>query len=198
MKLTVNAFLTLDGVMQGPGSADEDTSGGFAGGGWMINHMDPAVARIATEWFDFGDALLLGRTTYELLWPYWQDALDPLDLVADHINRMPKYLVSTTLTDPGWNNTRLIRGDVLAGVQEIKAHGTGEVQVHGSYQLARSLYDAGLVDGYRLLILPVTVGAGKRLFNSAADLGDYALTRKETTDSGALAVTLVHRAADSS
>ena len=190
MRLTVNTFLTLDGVMQGPGSADEDPSGGFTGGGWMVAHADAQVARIASEWFGYGDALLLGRNTYEMLRPFWEADTDPFDLVAAHINHMPKYLVSSTAEDPTWNNTRVIHGDVLAAVEDIKSRGTGEVQVHGSYRLARTLYDAGLVDAYRLLILPVTVGEGKRLFNRPSDLGPYTLTRKETTDSGALAVTL--------
>ncbi|MDN3903446.1 dihydrofolate reductase family protein [Arthrobacter sp. YD2] len=193
MKLTVNTFLTLDGVMQGPGSVDEDTSGGFTHGGWMIPHMDAEVARIGGEWFGHGDALLLGRNTYEMLWPFWEADTDPFDFVATHLNHMPKYLVSSTLENPGWHNTRVIRGDVMHKVEEIKSHGMGEIQVHGSYQLARSLYEAGLVDGYRLMVLPVTVGEGKRLFSSPADLGGYTLTQKETTESGALAVTLMRR-----
>lgn len=193
MKLTVNVFLSLDGVMQGPGGADEDTSGGFTRGGWMIQHMDAGVSRIATEWFGYGDALLLGRRTYELLRPFWEADTDPFDPVASHINSMPKYLVSATVKNAGWNNTRVIRGDVRAGVEKLKSHGGSEIQVHGSWQLARFLYAADLVDAYRLLILPVTVGEGKRLFDSPSELGAYTLTRKETTESGALAVTLVRR-----
>ena len=193
MKLTVNTFLSLDGVMQGPGSADEDPSGGFTQGGWMIPHMDAEVSRIASEWFNHGDALLLGRHTYELLHPFWEADTDPFDTVASHINAMPKYLVSGSVEEPGWNNTRIISGDVPGAVAGLKSHGTGEVQVHGSYQLARTLYKAGLVDGYRLLILPVTVGGGKRLFEDSSNLGPYRLTRKETTGSGALAVTLTRK-----
>ena len=193
MKLTVNSFLSLDGVMQGPGSKDEDTSGGFTSGGWMIPHMNSEVARIGGEWFGHGDALLLGRNTYELLHPFWEADTDPFDTVASHINHMPKYLVSSTVENPGWNNTRLIRGDVLHGVEELKSRGSGEIQVHGSYQLARFLYEAGLVDAYRLMVLPVTVGQGKRLFDSPSDLGGYSLTDKETTASGALAVTLTRK-----
>ncbi len=179
--------------MQGPGSKDEDTSGGFTSGGWMIPLMDAEVARIGAEWFGHGDALLLGRNTYELLHPFWEADTDPFDLVAGHINHMPKYLVSSTLENPGWNNTRVIRRDVLHEVEGIKSHGKGEVQVHGSYQLARALYEAGLVDAYRLMVLPVTVGQGKRLFDSPSDLGGYTLTDKETTASGALAVTLTRK-----
>ena len=179
--------------MQGPGGADEDTSGGFTSGGWMIPQMNSEVARIGGEWFGYGDALLLGRHTYELLHPFWEADTDPFDAVASHINHMPKYLVSSTVENPGWNNTRLIRGDVLHEVEGIKSHGKGEVQVHGSYQLARALYEAGLVDVYRLMVLPVTVGQGKRLFDSPSDLGGYTLTDKETTASGALAVTLTRK-----
>ena len=193
MKLTVNFFVTLDGVMQGPGGADEDTSGGFTEGGWMIPHVDSQVARIGAEWFGYGDALLLGRHTYELLYPFWAADTDPFDAVATHINHMPKYLVTSTLEHPGWNNTRIIHGDVLQNVEDLKSHGRGEVQVHGSYQLARTLHEAGLVDIYRLMVLPVTVGPGKRLFNDPAALGEYKLKDKETTDSGALAVTLVRK-----
>ncbi|MCC9197074.1 dihydrofolate reductase family protein [Arthrobacter sp. zg-Y820] len=185
MTLSLNIFLSLDGVMQGPGAADEDRSGGFERGGWLVPHMDVGVGRTVTGWFARGDSLLLGRSTYEMMQPYWEGVTDPEDAVAYALNHLPKYLVSSTLTNPTWNNTRVLQGNPLAAVAALRAH-RGEIQVHGSHQLARTLHDAGLVDEYRLLVFPVVVGSGKRLFETGATPSGFHLLESETLNSGAL------------
>lgn len=185
MTLSVNVFLTLDGVMQGPGGTDEDRSGGFERGGWLVPHSGPAMGQIVAGWFARADALLLGRSTYEMMQPYWEPVVDPDDAVAYALNNLTKYLVSSTLTDPTWNNTRLLTGDPLEAVAALRDH-RGELQVHGSHQLARSLHDAGLVDEYRLLVFPVVVGAGKRLFETGSVPSGFQLLESETLDNGAV------------
>lgn len=103
MILTVNAFLTLDGVMQGPGGSQEDPSGGFTRGGWLVPHIDQGFGEVVDQWFASGDAVLLGRTTYELMSGYWPQVTDPEDTTAAALNSRPKYVVSNTLTGPAWN-----------------------------------------------------------------------------------------------
>lgn len=183
MTLSLNVFVSLDGVMQGPGAADEDRSGGFERGGWLVPHLDAAVDQTVSGWFARADSLLLGRGTYEMMQPYWEGVDDPDDAVAYALNHLPKYLVSSTVSNPTWHNTRVLKGDLLAAVALLRDH-RGEVQVHGSYRLARSLHDAGLIDEYRLLVFPVVVGAGKRLFESGAAPSGFRVLESETLDSG--------------
>lgn len=190
MKLTVNIFLTLDGVMQGPGGPDEDTSGGFERGGWLVPHADEGFGRIVDGWFAEADAILLGRTTYQMMQPYWEQVTDPDNPVATALNGLPKYVVSTTLTDPTWNNSTVVATDILESVAQLKALPGRELQVHGSCLLARSLHDAGLVDEYRLLYFPVVVGQGKRLFDSGSVPSTFTLEQCVTTNAGAVGLTL--------
>ncbi|MCQ1999787.1 dihydrofolate reductase family protein [Arthrobacter zhaoxinii] len=190
MKLTVNTFLTLNGVMQAPGSNEEDASGGFTGGGWLTPHADPDLEQIVSEWYGMADALLLGRNTYDMMQPYWEAVTDPGDSIAAALNGLPKYLVSTTMPPVPWHNTHLLEGEVVASVERVKARHGGEVQVHGSYQLVQALAAAGLVDAYRLLIFPVVVGQGKRLFEDIREAASYSISQPQTTRSGAISVTL--------
>lgn len=185
MTLSVNVFLTMDGVMQGPGGTDEDRSGGFERGGWLVPRASPAITQIVSGWFSRAGALLLGRNTYEMMQPYWEPAVDPDDAVAYALNNLPKYLVSSTVAHPTWHNTRLLTGDPLEAVAALRDR-RGEIQVHGSLQLARSLHDAGLVDEYRLLVFPVVVGAGKRLFDTGAAPSGFELLESEALDNGVL------------
>jgi len=193
MRLTVNTFLSMDGVMQGPGGLDEDPSNGFDRGGWLVPLADEEMDQLVSGWFRQADALLLGRTTYEMMQPYWELVTDPSDQVADSLNHLPKYLVSSTVTEPTWHNTTVISGDVVRTVAELKAQGHGELQVHGSYQLARALYDANLVDEYRLLFFPVVVGAGKHLFENGAAPSSFMVTGSHVTKSGVVALSLLPR-----
>lgn len=191
MNLTVNTFLTLDGVMQGPGSYDEDTSGGFERGGWLAPLVDADMLSIVADWYRHASALLMGRTTYEMMQPYWEPVHDPTDPVAAALNHLPKYLVSETTIWPTWENTTLISHDVLANIERLKAVGQGEIQVHGSHRLIRALHAAGMVDAYRILIFPVVVGSGKRLFETGSEVSAYSLRATRTTASGAVCLELV-------
>lgn len=171
MQLSVNAFVSLDGVMQGPGGPEEDRSGGFAGGGWLVPFDVGTWGHVVDGWFTATSALLLGRTTFTMMRDYWSHVTDPDNRVAAVLNRGPKYVVSRTLDDEAaaWGDTRVLRGPLPAEVTRLKAGAEGELQVHGSWQLVRALHDAGLVDLYRLLVFPVVVGGGgKRLFDDGA------------------------------
>jgi dihydrofolate reductase len=185
MRLTVHTFLTLDGVMQGPGGAEEDTTGGFTRGGWLIPYADEDMGAIVDSWFTRAEAILFGRTTFELMRSFWPNVTDPDDGAAVALNGLPKYVVSSTVQDPGWNGTTVLGGDALAAVRELKEQPGGEVQVHGSAQLAASLHAAGLVDEYRLLVFPVTVGAGKRLFTEDAPPSGFTVVESRMTSTGA-------------
>jgi dihydrofolate reductase len=186
MRLIVNAFLTTDGVMQGPGGPDEDTSGGFERGGWQVPYLDKAFGGIVDGWFANAQAILLGRTTYDMFHPYWRQVTDPDDLVAAKLNQLPKYVVSTTLTEPVWENTSVIADDVIDAVSRLKAEGDGELQVHGSCGLIKTLQDAALIDMYRLLTFPVLVGRGKRLFSENAAASGLTLVESSVTPAGAI------------
>lgn len=189
MKLTLHTFLSLDGVMQGPGGPDEDRSGGFERGGWLVPFADEDFGRIVDGWFGETDAILLGRTTYELMHGYWPEVTDPDNLVAAQLNQRPKYVVSTTLTEASWNNSTVIGSDVVNAVAELKAQPGRELQVHGSCRLAQTLHDEGLIDEYRLLVFPVVVGEGKRLFRDGCVPASFSLVDTRATAAGAVAHT---------
>src|SRR6266566_1980481 len=148
-KLVVGTFLTLDGVLQGPGGPDEDRSGEFAHGGWSVGYWDDAMGEIITQWTAKADALLLGRRTYEIFaahWPHVPDA-DPIGAV---LNRVPKHVASTTLKSVEWNNSALLEGDVPRVVAALRDELSGEIHVHGSWGLLQTLIEHDLVDEYRL------------------------------------------------
>jgi dihydrofolate reductase len=184
MELTAHMFVTLDGVVQGPGAPDEDTSGGFDRGGWVVPFVDDDFGRIVDSWFARADAILFGRTTYEMMAGFWPQVTDPADRVAAALNGLPKHVVSTTLTDPSWRGTSVIGGDVVETVAALKERPGRELQVHGSCGLVRTLHDAGLVDEYRLLVVPVVLGAGKRLFGEGCATAGFTLAAHDATPAG--------------
>jgi dihydrofolate reductase len=184
MQLTSTMFLSVDGVYQGPGGPDEDRSEGFDRGGWLVPHFDEATGEFMNSVFENVDAFLLGRRTYDIFAASWPKATDPNDPVATKLNTLPKHVASTTLKDPEWANTTVIEGDVAEAVRDLKQQEGGELQVHGSGQLVRFLLEHDLVDRLNLLVFPVIVGAGRRLFPESGIASGLALDESRTTPSG--------------
>ena len=164
MKLTTVTHVSVDGVMQGLGGADEDRRGGFERGGWALPLFHDEGAAYVDAVFQRADAFLLGRWTYEVFAAHWGAITDPNNPIASALNTRPKYVASSTLTDPRWTNTTVLSGDIAAAIEELKANQPGELQVHGSGTLVRWLLDKHLVDEITLLIYPVIIGQGVRLF----------------------------------
>lgn len=184
MRVVVMQFTTLDGVTQGPGAPDEDTTGGFTAGGWLVPHFDAVFEARVTAWTLQADAFLLGRRTYEGFAEAWPTVTDPDDAVATALNGLPKHVVSTTLRDTPWGPAEVIGGDLERRVGALRDAPGREVQVHGSTTLARSLLAAGLVDELRLVVAPVVVGAGRRLFPPDGAAVGLEMLRAETTPGG--------------
>jgi dihydrofolate reductase len=165
-KIVVNAFLTLDGVMQAPGGPDEDRDGGFVHGGWQAPYVDDVMGRLVTEGIADADAFLLGRKTYDIFANYWPKVTDPNDPIATALNSRPKYVVSRSLERVTWNNSSLIKGDVVADIRKLRQQPGRTVHTWGSTELLQTLLKNDLIDEYRLFIFPVVLGSGKRLFAS--------------------------------
>jgi len=166
--LVSTIFVTLDGVYQAPGGPQEDPSGGFDQGGWSVPYGDDDFGRFVTEVFDGVGGFLLGRRTYEIFASYWPKMTDPSDPIASKLNGLPKYVVSGTIQAPDWSGTTVIDGDLAKEVTALKERTDGELQVHGSGALVRSLLALDLVDTLHLLSFPVVLGAGRRLFTEGA------------------------------
>jgi dihydrofolate reductase len=186
MKLTLTMFLSLDGVMQAPGGPDEDRSGGFEHGGWLVPYADEDMGTIVTDQFGGASAFLMGRKTYEIFAAYWPHVTDVEDLVATKLNSLPKYVASRTLDAVQWENTTLLKGDVANEVARLKAQPGGELQVHGSGDLAQTLLQLGLVDEYRLWVYPVVLGQGRHLFREGNVAAALRLIDSKTTSTGVL------------
>jgi dihydrofolate reductase len=185
MKLTTTTMVTVDGVMQGLGGPDEDRRGGFERGGWITPYADEEGMGFLNEVYGRADAFLLGKRTYEIFAASWGTWDDPGDSpVWTALNTRPKYVASTAPFDPEWENTTVLSGDVAAAVEELKAEPGGELQVHGSGALIRSLLAVELVDEMNLLIVPVVVGQGTRLFPDAGPDAALELLGSRTTASG--------------
>ncbi len=184
MKLTINMNVSVDGVMQGLGGPEEDRRGGFERGGWAMPHFDSETAALTGQVYQRADAFLFGRWTYEIFAGYWGAMADSDDPIAVALNTRPKYVVSTTLTDPQWADTTVLSGDVAAAIGELKAKPGGELQVVGSLSLVRLLLENDLVDEITLLTYPVVVGQGRRLFpDTGPDLA-LELVESRATPSG--------------
>jgi dihydrofolate reductase len=189
-KLTVSEFVSLDGVMQGPGGADEDTEGGFRYGGWQMPYFDDVAGeRIGASMAQTG-AFLLGRTTYEIFASYWPTQADD-DPFAKILNGLPKYVASTTLGEPlAWQNSTLLQGDVAKAVAELKEGEGGNIVVLGSGGLVQTLYENDLVDEYALMIHPIVLGSGKKLFREVPKK-PLKLADSVTTSTGVVMATYV-------
>ena len=186
-RLTAIEYVSLDGVIQAPGHAQEDPAGDFAHGGWTGPFMDDH-GRYMREALNTMGALLLGRLTYEIWAGYWPTVTDPADEIARMLNAVPKYVASTTLTSGSWPETTVI-ADVAGQVRELKQQPGKDVLVMGSAGLARSLIEDDLVDEYRLMLHPVVLGGGKRLFDDGAPMRNLRLIEAAVTTSGLATLT---------
>ncbi len=189
-KLIVSEFLTLDGVMQGPGGADEDPRDGFEHGGWQGPYFDDAAGGAIVGGIHASGGLLLGRRTYEIFAAYWPTAPSEVEELAAPLNAMPKHVASTTLDEPlAWENSTLIKGDVAEGVAELKRQPGKDLLVIGSGVLSQTLMQHGLVDEYRLMIHPIVLGSGRRLFREESAKKELRLVDSTTTSTGVLMLT---------
>lgn len=187
-KLTLTQFMTLDGVVQSPGGPDEDPSGGFAKGGWLPPFADnPLFGEVMGNRFAKVGAFVLGRKTYEIFAAFWPNVGDD-DPTAAKLNHLPKYVASTTLESAEWDHTTILDGDVVEAVKELKGDDGDELQIHGSGQLAQTLMRHNLIDVYELLVFPVVLGEGKRLFETGID-HSMRLVDSRATDSGLVVLT---------
>jgi dihydrofolate reductase len=183
--LVVTTFVTLDGVMQAPGGPGEDPSGGFSHEGWLVPFFDEAMGEQMNAWFADAQDFLLGRTTYEIFYGAWPQMISD-DPVSQGINFKKKYVASRTLTSVEWETAELLQGDVGDAVRKLKAQDGGELQVHGSAGLIQTLLREDLIDELRLIVFPVVLGEGKRLFGDGAIPRTWRLNTSATTPSGAV------------
>src|SRR5215217_6085555 len=184
MKLTTTTIVSVDGVMQGLGGPDEDRSGGFERGGWQAPLWDNEAGTFLNEVYGRADAFLFGRRTYEMWAGYWGAMANPDNPISDALNTKPKYVASTTLTEPRWADTTVLSGDVAAAIGDLKAKHEGELQVHGSGALIRWLLDNQLVDEMNLFVCPVILGQGTRLFPDAGPDVALDLVESRSTPKG--------------
>lgn len=190
MRLTLTEFVTLDGVYQAPGGPNEDPSGEFRHGGWLVPFFDEALGRYMNGIFDEVDAFVLGRKTYEIFAASWPKATDQDDPVASRLNTLPKYVASRTLTRADWHNSTVLGPDVAGEVAKLKEQTGRELQIHGSGALAQTLFDAGLIDTIRLIVFPVVLGSGKRLLAEGRTPSSFRLADVTSTASGVTMQTL--------
>jgi len=183
-KLTVSTMVSLDGVMQAPGGPKEDPSGGFKYGGWTAPYGNDEGLGCIVEWFSQAGSFLLGRKTYQIFAGYWPKVTDPNDPIAGPLNRLPKYVASKTLKKVEWNNSRLLKGNLVAAIKKLKAEAGNELQVHGSSGLLQTLLKARLIDELRIMTFPVVLGKGKRLFGSGTVPGAMELVDSKRTSTG--------------
>ena len=186
--LTVIEFLSLDGVMQAPGDPDEDTEGGFQHGGWQRPYFDDVLGAAAAEGMAGTDAYLFGRKTYEIMASYWPTAPDD-DPYAGHLNSTAKYVASTTLQSTDWQNSTLLKGDVADEVANLKEQPGRNIAVLGSGDLVQTLIKNDLVDEYSLMVFPIVLGTGKRLFRDTGQTRSLRLVDSKTTSTGGLMLT---------
>jgi dihydrofolate reductase len=190
-KLRVTAFVSLDGVMQAPGGADEDRDGGFTHGGWVVPHADERFIGLMAELVGRAGALLLGRRTYDIFAATWPLA-EPGDPIGERMNGLPKYVASRTLDRDSrlsWANSTLLSGDVVAAVRDLKAGDGGEIQVHGSGGLVQTLLRHDLVDEFHVAVFPVLIGSGKRLFGDGTGPAGLRLVDSGALDTGVVTST---------
>jgi dihydrofolate reductase len=181
-KLVINTFVTLDGVIQAPGGPEEDRSGGFTHGGWSFGYWDDQMGQTMDEFMKGPFELLLGRKTYEIFAAHWPHVTD--DPAADQLNSARKHVASRTLRSVDWNNSTLIKGDVPEYVANLKKQSGPEIQVHGSAGLIQTLLKHDLIDAHQVMIFPVVLGTGKRLFGEGIVPRSLNLVDMKTSSTG--------------
>ena len=190
-KIIVLTFITLDGVMQGPGGPTEDTSGNFTHGGWTVPYFDDFLGQVMTEQMSQPFDLLLGRKTFEVFASYWPHHPEE----GPGINNATKYVASNTLTRHEWSKSVFLKGNVVDEIKKLKGQDGPDLQVHGSGELIQTLLEHDLVDEFWLKIFPVTLGLGKRLFDKGTIPAAFMLVDSKTSPSGVI-ITRLKRAGE--
>jgi dihydrofolate reductase len=189
-KVIVNEFMSLDGVVQAPGAEDEDTSGGFRHGGWHMRYFDEVSRGWVVESILEAGGFVLGRRTYEIFAAYWPNAPEEEQVIAEPLNTRPKYVASTTLTEPlAWQSSTVLQGGVAEAVAALKREEGGDLHVIGSTELVQTLLEHDLVDELRLMIDPLVLGGGKRIFREDGALRELRLVDGQVTSTGAIIAT---------
>ena len=189
-KVVVVEWMTLDGVVQAPGHPDEDREGGFEHGGWHLQYFDDAAREWVVQGYAEAGGFLLGRRTYENLAAYWPNAGEEEQVIAQPLNTKPKHVASRTLTEPlDWQNSSLLSVDIAQSVRELKQDDGGDLHVIGSPQFAQTLIEQGLVDQYRLMIDPLVLRGGKRLFRDGIAPTPLRLVESTVASTGAILAT---------
>jgi dihydrofolate reductase len=189
-KVIVDEWMALDGVVQAPGAADEDTSGGFQHGGWHLRYFDDVSRNWVLTYLTEAGGFLFGRRTYEGFAAHWPNASEEEQVIARPLNSKPKYVASRTLTEPlTWQNAMLLRGDVPEAVGALKREAGADLHVMGSTHLVQTLIQRGLVDEFRLMIDPIVLGTGKRIFPDDGVLRPLRLVESKITTTGAILAT---------
>jgi dihydrofolate reductase len=189
-KVIVQEWMTLDGVVQAPGAADEDTTGGFKYGGWHLRYFDDISQKWVVEDLAAAGGFLLGRRTYEGFAAHWPNASEEEQVVAQPLNTRPKYVASRTLTEPlAWQNSTVLQGDVVNAVAALKQEDGGDLLVIGSTEFVQTLIEHDLVDEFHLMIDPLIVGGGKRIFRDDGALRPLRLVDSKVTTTGAILAT---------
>ena len=189
-KVIVNEFMTLDGVVQAPGGVDEDRDGGFEHGGWQMPYADDIFGKAIMEGMAQAGGYLLGRRTYQIFASYWPTAPEEMQDVARPLNELPKYVASTTLTEPlEWQNSTLLEGEVPDAVAALKAESGKDIHMFGSGELVKTLTQHDLVDEHRLMLHPIVVGGGKRLFRDDGQRKLFRLVDSQISTTGVIMTT---------
>jgi dihydrofolate reductase len=188
-RIIVTAFTSLDGVVQAPGGPQEDPTGGFVFGGWTAPHFDPELGRAMGEIFGRPFELLLGRKTYDIFAAHWPHVTDPNDPIAGLFNRITKYVASRSRPKLAWQNSRLLGDDAVAALKQLKSQDGPDLLVQGSSDFLQTLWRHGLVDEFSLLIFPVVLGKGKRLFGDGTVPGGLKLVKSRGFPTGIIVAT---------
>jgi len=184
-KIIVLTFVTLDGVMQGPGGPTEDPNGNFTYGGWTVPYFDEFLGNVMTEQMSQPFDLLLGRKTFEIFASYWPHHEEE----GPGINNATKYVASNTLTSHEWKKSVFLNGNVVEEIKKLKKQDAPDLQVHGSAELIQTLLEHDLVDEFWLKIFPVTLGTGKRLFDKGTMPASFTLVDSKASPSGVIVAT---------